>query len=1008
MAKSIAPSKIKYTTLYPTSLLVNGLDKFGYELAKSLTEQGGYVIIVDNLEREAGLPEFSTLKNTAFIDFVGVADMVEEIRRLDYIFYLNHSTFSGEVEFSSQEFLATSSYMNQILNLAVEFEALFTLTNSIRAHKQLLSMDRFTGKLLQGASADVRPYTEAEFVRYAENLVLEYKKNKGIMAKIVRMGELLGEGIELDRETQVGKLVWAAINSQDLYLDQDGLETEYYVHILDAVYGVLKAQFTKDAKEAVYTLAYPEPLTQLSLAYKIQEFELEAGEIKFIDEDDTKVRLDLPIYKAATNLSKIGWQPRVDLNTALMQSIAYAKRVKAYLLDKKNDVKASEAESVQEDHETIAAGGALARLIAERKQHELINKDKLQSGVAEMEMKKRNVPWHTTLRRRFIKWFDRFKQNFAFLQQVTLLESVIYAVLIGIFLFIFMTLLSPLMVLVRDFALLDRDIKVGIEAADSGNWPEFKERAESARKRVNSIDETVTNADILFTLIQRDELRAEILALNQSMGFYIDSMSNFADSVEQTEKYYKNAGGELVFRPTNASVLSYSQDDQATANQVDVIRARNQNDIALRSLDNSDKIYKQLNRSVIPSFILGFVDDVYGKQGEFRAAMAVNENALIAASNLAQDDYALGILVEDNIRSTYGGGTVTSIGVLEFSGGKLLNIRFLPVHNASFKSTNLTVDELAAIRQLSKGAITSSNNTNARELLKYTPSIGVHNDVAQKAISETFNVEVDTVLTVNTLGFENLLKHYGEIQVNGEIINSSNFLQQINILQDGSSSSRDIVITNIAALLLSKYFNTAEPLSKKLLLVSEMKQDNRLLVDEDFLTSIGETAVDPDIFIAGVTGSTRRFEVNPSIDVNLDSTVTAGQATQKVEINTANAPDIDRVLYCVRKSVSNFDLRGIEPEFYSRVELEDRSCVVFSTDTDNKHTFSYRESLANTKEYKHSIANAPGLGVRYDVEIVYPASYFLAETVPVANRRVNSVFYSGESYSGFEFLLKFN
>ncbi|MFW5702938.1 MAG: hypothetical protein ACOCXP_03150, partial [Candidatus Dojkabacteria bacterium] len=98
-------SEIKYTTLYPTSIIVNGLDKFGYELAKTLTEQGGYVIIVDDLDDRHELEEFARLRNTAFLDFTGVADMIEDIRRLDYVFYLNHSVFRKESEFSSQEFL---------------------------------------------------------------------------------------------------------------------------------------------------------------------------------------------------------------------------------------------------------------------------------------------------------------------------------------------------------------------------------------------------------------------------------------------------------------------------------------------------------------------------------------------------------------------------------------------------------------------------------------------------------------------------------------------------------------------------------------------------------------------------------------------------------------------------------------------------------------------------------------------------------------------------------------
>ncbi len=50
----VVPQKyrLKNTIKYPTTIIVGGLNKLGLEIAESLMEQGGYVILIDSVTPE--------------------------------------------------------------------------------------------------------------------------------------------------------------------------------------------------------------------------------------------------------------------------------------------------------------------------------------------------------------------------------------------------------------------------------------------------------------------------------------------------------------------------------------------------------------------------------------------------------------------------------------------------------------------------------------------------------------------------------------------------------------------------------------------------------------------------------------------------------------------------------------------------------------------------------------------------------------------------------------------
>ena len=186
--------KLKNTVKYPTSLIFGGLSKLGLEIADSLLEQGGYVIIVDNYTEEnlGRLQVFPKDSMISFVDYTTLPNLDEELRRLDYVFFFNHETNSLDKKRGVQEFLKVSNYLDTVLALTSKFDAKFLLTTSIKAHQISLYNDDF--KLMHHEEHKI--YTDSELQRNSESMVLEAIEKSNLDGRIVRMAEIIGDGID--------------------------------------------------------------------------------------------------------------------------------------------------------------------------------------------------------------------------------------------------------------------------------------------------------------------------------------------------------------------------------------------------------------------------------------------------------------------------------------------------------------------------------------------------------------------------------------------------------------------------------------------------------------------------------------------------------------------------------------------------------------------------------------------------------------------------------------------
>ena len=81
-------NKVKSST--PISIIVHGGNRMGYLTAKTLVEQGGYVVIIDkfNTDTKKYISELKKSDLVDFFDFKGFESLFKNIKRFDYLYYM--------------------------------------------------------------------------------------------------------------------------------------------------------------------------------------------------------------------------------------------------------------------------------------------------------------------------------------------------------------------------------------------------------------------------------------------------------------------------------------------------------------------------------------------------------------------------------------------------------------------------------------------------------------------------------------------------------------------------------------------------------------------------------------------------------------------------------------------------------------------------------------------------------------------------------------------------------
>ena len=307
-------------------LITGGAGFLGSHLAEKLLHSGNEVLVVDNF-------------------FTGNKQNLTHLLSNPNLEVMRHDvTFPLYVE------------VNQIYNLACpaspvhyQYDPVQTTKTSVHGAINMLGLAKRTrARILQASTSEVygdpevHPQPESywgkvnpigirscydEGKRCAETLFFDYHRQHQTDIKIVRIFNTYGPRMHPNDGRVVSNFIVQALQGKDITIYGDGQQTRSFCYVDDLIDAMVKMMNSEPGFTGPVNIGNPGEFTMLQLAETV--LKLSGSKSKIIHQplpsDDPKQRQpNIELAKA-----KLGWQPKVNLEDGLKETIAYFRKVVA-------------------------------------------------------------------------------------------------------------------------------------------------------------------------------------------------------------------------------------------------------------------------------------------------------------------------------------------------------------------------------------------------------------------------------------------------------------------------------------------------------------------------------------------------------------------------------------------------------------------------------------------------------------------------------------------------------
>ncbi|HOV30078.1 MAG TPA: DUF4012 domain-containing protein, partial [Candidatus Dojkabacteria bacterium] len=664
-----------------------------------------------------------------FFDYKGFDSIFKNIKRFDYVFYFLNEKLK-EPEFDSKEFLSQTKYLEQALISTKKNNAKFTLITSLLLNKKLA--DRIQNE----KSASPSPYSNVELQKYCENLVAEFGDKTDTNLRIIRLGTLLGKGIDKIDVPTLDAMFRDAVSKPQITIYGEGLDIHNLINEDDATYGLLKLTFSDSTKKEVITLANKNNYTTLSIAYKLLELNTEAQSIRFVDNPNEKFAIQ-DIYVPAPHASKYGWTQQISLEESCIAQLQnyygqINKQWNAYKADLENPKKINEKNTK-------------------------ISKTKLGETVSKLTSP-------------FKKFFS--KQTAKKFTSKTFAKGIIISILTILFAYF---LAYPIIASSLGLYIINKTSTQLSNSFFDLDKDKNLENIQTIDKNIDRVSDGISNIKWLFTLLNKEDLYINLMQMIQAGENTSKGAKQLLEAVSPFISYIKEFEPAITFQDgTPSTTKEYRQYlNEISKNSYKLNEAS-------YKLSLASEIMTKVNTTVFPSSVQSKVLDLkdYTKQID-NLAKEYKEASTFLPTVLGKDErqrYLILLQNESEIRAT--GGWPTSYGVLGIEGGQIREIFVDDIYNADGTlkiqgKTYTPPESMAKALNLTKWSFSLAN---------WYPDLSDTHDSLEKFTKDLgIGSKIDGVITIDIAFLQKLLDKWGGIQVPGEdeIITSQNIYPKI-------------------------------------------------------------------------------------------------------------------------------------------------------------------------------------------------------------------------------------
>jgi dTDP-glucose 4,6-dehydratase len=303
-------------------VLVTGAAGFlGSHLCDALIAEGHTVVGADNFL--TGTREnIEHLRNESQFDFYKI-DISEpfDLGEFKYVFNFASPASPADYQKYGVETLKVGSHgtMNA-LEIAKRYGAKFMQASTSECYGDPLEhpqKETYWGNVNPMGPRSV--YDEAK--RFAEALTVAYRRYHKVETQIVRIFNTYGPRLQLTDGRVISNFMRQALQGEDLTVYGDGSQTRSFCYVSDEIDGILR--MAKSDLAGPVNIGNPNEFTILECAEKVLKVTGSKSKIAYepLPEDDPKQRCpDITLAK-----TKLGWEPKVQLEEGLRLSLPYFK-----------------------------------------------------------------------------------------------------------------------------------------------------------------------------------------------------------------------------------------------------------------------------------------------------------------------------------------------------------------------------------------------------------------------------------------------------------------------------------------------------------------------------------------------------------------------------------------------------------------------------------------------------------------------------------------------------------
>jgi hypothetical protein len=612
------------------------------------------------------------------------------------------------------------------LKSAQKSKAKISLITSLRLNRELAN--RVNNENLSQPS----PYSNIELQKYCENLAAEFRDQTKSNLRIIRLGTVLGKGIDEISDPKLNNLFRDGVNKNQIEIVGEGLDIHNIIEESDAIYGILKLTFSEKTKGEVISLANKNDYTTLSIAYKLLELNVTAQSIKFVTDTNAKLVLQ-DLYVPAPNASKYGWKQQSELEDTLVDQIHNYYESSSQKWDLPEETKTPEKNSTVEI---------------------------------------------STKRGKFFKKIQSIfspKKDTKFFQEINYSKIGIFTGVIVISLLFIYFLLSPLIGIAIGGSVIYSNAQKLKDNIVSYQFPEAKQNLDRIESHFMRIKGNVQRVNWIFELFNSNDLSAEIDKIFLGLDYAIDSGDSLLSGLEPLILYIQDFEPAINFDSGTPTTTREYRDYLESIEEYSYLT-----DDGAYKLNLADEVISSLVVEYFPEYAQDYILDL--KSLVAQASNSVSTiNSVVGfvpdiLGNTERKRFLVLLQNEGEIRST--GGWLSSYAIFGLEGGQIRELFVDDIYNAD-----------GTLQVQNKTFTPPRSLVEALETTDYSFSlVNWHPDLYDVMLeSEGFvsalgkGDDLDGIITMDITFIQKLLEHWGGIEVPGEneLITSENIYPKI-------------------------------------------------------------------------------------------------------------------------------------------------------------------------------------------------------------------------------------